>query len=88
LLTRLRDIDERRAVDITRLLTMSIADLVEDFFVSDAVQAAASAPPTSPRPGNRRVGGRLDGSAPTWACPHTASSVEHTGVLSALGGQT
>jgi hypothetical protein len=42
LLTRLRDIDERRAVDITRLLTMSIADLVEDFFVSDAVKAAAS----------------------------------------------
>nr|MBA3618853.1 NAD(P)/FAD-dependent oxidoreductase [Acidothermales bacterium] len=58
LLTRLRDIDERRAVDITRLLTMSIADLVEDFFVSDAVQAAAS----------------VSGVIGTWAGPRSAGT--------------
>ncbi len=58
LLSRLKDVDERRAVDITRLLTMSIADLVEDFFVSDAVQAAAS----------------VSGVIGTWAGPRSAGT--------------
>ncbi len=58
LLGRLKDVDERRAVDITRLLTMSIADLVEDFFVSDAVQAAAS----------------VSGVIGTWAGPRSAGT--------------
>ena len=45
-------------MDITRLLTMSIADLVEDFFVSDAVQAAAS----------------VSGVIGTWAGPRSAGT--------------
>ncbi|MBA2507176.1 MAG: NAD(P)/FAD-dependent oxidoreductase, partial [Nocardioidaceae bacterium] len=40
LLRLLRDVDERAAVDLTRLLTSSIADLVEDRFESDAVRGA------------------------------------------------
>src|ERR1700749_5087558 len=37
LLTSLRGIDERGAVDVTRLLTGSIADLLEGYFESDAM---------------------------------------------------
>ncbi|MBA3619060.1 MAG: NAD(P)/FAD-dependent oxidoreductase, partial [Acidothermales bacterium] len=58
LLSRFKDVDQRRAVDLTRLLTMSIADLVEDFFVSDAVQAAAS----------------VSGVIGTWAGPRSAGT--------------
>jgi phytoene dehydrogenase-like protein len=42
LLRRLRDVDERKAVDITRLLTASVADLVEDAFESDAMRGVLS----------------------------------------------
>ncbi len=38
LLRHLRKLDTRRAVDVTRLLTGSIADLVEHYFESDAVR--------------------------------------------------
>src|SRR5438067_13915685 len=38
LLRRLRSVDARKAVDITRLLTSSVADLVEDHFESDALR--------------------------------------------------
>src|SRR5919109_247435 len=37
LLASLRGVDERAAVDITRLLTSSIADLIEGYFESDAM---------------------------------------------------
>ena len=42
LLRRLRDVDTRKAVDITRLLTSSVADLVEDHFESDALRGVLS----------------------------------------------
>jgi phytoene dehydrogenase-like protein len=42
LLRHLRKIDERRAVDVTRLLTGSIADLVERYFSSDAMRGLLS----------------------------------------------
>jgi phytoene dehydrogenase-like protein len=42
LLPLLRGIDTRRAVEATRLLTMSIADLLDDYFVSDAVKGVLS----------------------------------------------
>ena len=41
LLRHLRKLDERGAVDVTRLLTGSIADLVERYFESDAMRGAA-----------------------------------------------
>jgi phytoene dehydrogenase-like protein len=42
LLRHLRKVDERRAVDVTRLLTGSIADLVERYFSSDAMRGLLS----------------------------------------------
>jgi len=42
LLRHLRKLDERRAVDLTRLLTGSIADLVERYFSSDAMRGLLS----------------------------------------------
>jgi phytoene dehydrogenase-like protein len=42
LLRHLRKVDERRAVDVTRLLTGSIADLVERYFSSEAMRGLLS----------------------------------------------
>lgn len=42
LLGALRGVDTRRAVEITRLFTLSIADVLDDFFTSDAVKALLS----------------------------------------------
>ena len=42
LLTQLRALDERGAVNVTRLLTDSIADLVEGYFESDAMRGLLS----------------------------------------------
>jgi phytoene dehydrogenase-like protein len=42
LLRRLKDIDQRKAVDLTRLLTSSAADLIEDTFESDAMRGVLS----------------------------------------------
>jgi len=42
LLRHLRNVDTRQAVDITRLLTGSIADLVERYFESDAMRGLLS----------------------------------------------
>ena len=58
LLRQLRRVDERKAVDLTRLLTMSIADLLEDFFESDAVKGALS----------------VSGVIGTWAGPRSAGT--------------
>lgn len=44
LLRRLKDVDERKAVDLTRLLTSSAADLIEDVFESDACAACSRSP--------------------------------------------
>jgi phytoene dehydrogenase-like protein len=42
LLRQLRGLDTRRAVEATRLFTMSISDLLDDFFTSDAVKGVLS----------------------------------------------
>ena len=42
LLRRLKDVDERKAVDLTRLLSSSAADLLEDRFESDALKGVLS----------------------------------------------
>jgi phytoene dehydrogenase-like protein len=58
LLTRLRALDERGAVDVTRLLTDSIADLVEGYFESDAMRGLLS----------------VSGVIGTWAGPRSAGT--------------
>jgi phytoene dehydrogenase-like protein len=58
LLTQLRGLDERGAVDVTRLLTDSIADLVEGYFSSDAMRGLLS----------------VSGVIGTWAGPRSAGT--------------
>jgi phytoene dehydrogenase-like protein len=58
LLTRLRGVDERGAVDVTRLLTGSIADLLEGYFESDALLGLLS----------------VSGVIGTWAGPRSAGT--------------
>ena len=58
LVTHLRGLDERGAVDVTRLLTGSIADLIEDYFSSDAMLGLLS----------------VSGVIGTWAGPRSAGT--------------
>ena len=58
LLRRLRGIDTRRAVEVTRLFTLSIADLLEEFFESEAVKGLLS----------------VSGVIGTWAGPRSAGT--------------
>jgi phytoene dehydrogenase-like protein len=58
LLGSLRGLDERGAVDVTRLLTGSIADLLEDYFSSDAMLGLLS----------------VSGVIGTWAGPRSAGT--------------
>jgi len=58
LLTQLRSLDERGTVDVTRLLTDSIADLVEGYFESDAMRGLLS----------------VSGVIGTWAGPRSAGT--------------
>ena len=58
LLARLRGVDERGAVDVTRLLTGSIADLLEEYFYSDAMRGLLS----------------VSGVIGTWAGPRSAGT--------------
>ena len=58
LLTSLRAVDERAAVDVTRLLTGSIADLLEGYFESDALLGLLS----------------VSGVIGTWAGPRSAGT--------------
>ena len=58
LLAQLRSVDERGAVDVTRLLTGSIADLVEGYFESDAMRGLLS----------------VSGVIGTWAGPRSAGT--------------
>jgi phytoene dehydrogenase-like protein len=81
LLRKLKDVDERKAVDITRLLTSSIADLVDDTFESDAVKGVLSvsgvigtwAGPRSPGTAyvmlHHHLGDLGDGTSGTWGFP-------------------
>jgi phytoene dehydrogenase-like protein len=80
LLKHLRGLDERGAVDVTRLLTGSIADLIEDYFESDAMRGVLSvsgvigtwAGPRSAGTAyvmlHHHIGG-VDGQAGTWGFP-------------------
>ncbi|HEX8005399.1 MAG TPA: NAD(P)/FAD-dependent oxidoreductase, partial [Trebonia sp.] len=56
--TRLRNVDVRGAVDVTRLLTGSIADLLDRYFTSDAVRGLLS----------------VSGVIGTWAGPRSAGT--------------
>ncbi|HLK75294.1 MAG TPA: NAD(P)/FAD-dependent oxidoreductase, partial [Streptosporangiaceae bacterium] len=58
LVTQLRALDERGAVDVTRLLTDSIADLIEGYFESDAMLGLLS----------------VSGVIGTWAGPRSAGT--------------
>jgi phytoene dehydrogenase-like protein len=58
LLRTLRGVDTRRAVEVTRLFTMSIADLLDDFFESDAMKGLLS----------------VSGVIGTWAGPRSAGT--------------
>ncbi len=58
LLRKLKGVDERKAVDITRLLTSSVADLVDDYFESDAVKGVLA----------------VSGVIGTWAGPRSAGT--------------
>ncbi len=75
LLRHLRGVDTRQAVEITRLFTMSIADLLEDYFESDAMQALLS----------------VSGVIGTWAGPRSAGTAyvmahHHIGTLDDTAG--
>jgi phytoene dehydrogenase-like protein len=74
LLTHLRNIDTRRAVEVTRLFTLSISDLLDDYFTSDALKGVLS----------------VSGVIGTWAGPRSAGTAyvmahHHIGDLG--GGQ-
>ena len=58
LLRQLRGVDERASVDVTRLLTGSIADLLDRYFESDAVRGVLS----------------VSGVIGTWAGPRSAGT--------------
>ncbi len=58
LLRHLRGLDERGVVDVTRLLTGSIADLIEEYFESDAMLGLLS----------------VSGVIGTWAGPRSAGT--------------
>ena len=58
LLRRLKGLDVRRSVETTRLFTMSISDLLDDFFTSDAVKGVLS----------------VSGVIGTWAGPRSAGT--------------
>jgi phytoene dehydrogenase-like protein len=75
LLTRLRGVDERGAVDVTRLLTGSIADLLDGYFESDAMRGLLS----------------VSGVIGTWAGPRSAGTAyvmlhHHIGETEGLSG--
>jgi phytoene dehydrogenase-like protein len=75
LLGQLRGLDERGAVDVTRLLTDSIADLLEGYFESDAMRGLLS----------------VSGVIGTWAGPRSAGSAyvmlhHHIGETAGLSG--
>lgn len=81
LLRYLKDVDPRTAVDLTRLMTDSIADVVEEFFESDAMKGVLSvsgvigtwAGPRSPGTAyvmaHHHVGDIGDGQIGAWGFP-------------------
>jgi phytoene dehydrogenase-like protein len=78
---KLRDLDEKRVADLTRLMTMSIADLLDDHFESTAVKAMLAvsgiigtwAGPRSPGTAyvmaHHKIGDVGEGRTGTWGFP-------------------
>jgi phytoene dehydrogenase-like protein len=78
---KLRDLDEKRVADLTRLMTMSIADLLDDHFESPAVKAMLAvsgiigtwAGPRSPGTAyvmaHHKIGDVGEGHIGTWGFP-------------------
>ena len=78
---RFRTLDERRAADLTRLMTMSVADLLDDHFESPAVKGMLSvsgvigswAGPRSPGTAyvmvHHKIGDAGDGQLGSWGFP-------------------
>jgi phytoene dehydrogenase-like protein len=74
LVRHLKDIDTRRAVEVTRLFTLSMADLIEDYFTDDQMKGVLS----------------VSGVIGTWAGPRssgTAYVMAHHHVGDIGGGQ-
>ncbi len=81
LLRKLKDVDARKAFDLTRLLTMSVADLIEDYFESDALQgvlavsgvigtwAGPRSPGTAYVMAHHHIGDIGDGQIGAWGFP-------------------
>jgi phytoene dehydrogenase-like protein len=75
LLARLRGMDTRRAVEVTRLFTMSISDLLDEYFTSDVLKGVLS----------------VSGVIGTWAGPRSAGTAyvmahHHIGNLDGQAG--
>jgi phytoene dehydrogenase-like protein len=78
---RLRSLDPKRVADITRLMTMSVADLLDDYFESSAVKGALAvsgiigtwAGPRSPGTAyvmaHHKIGDVGEGQMGTWGFP-------------------
>jgi phytoene dehydrogenase-like protein len=78
---RFRDLDVRTVADVTRLMTMSVADLLEDYFESDAMRGVLSvsgvigawAGPRSPGTAyvmvHHKIGDVGDGQMGSWGFP-------------------
>ena len=85
LLRKLTDVDERKAVDLTRLLTSSAADLIEDNFESDAMRgvlavsavigswAGPRTPGTAYVIAHHHIGDLGDGRIGAWGFPQAAA---------------
>ncbi len=81
LLRKLKDVDARKAFDLTRLLTMSVADLIEDYFESDALKgvlavsgvigtwAGPRSPGTAYVMAHHHIGDIGDGQIGAWGFP-------------------
>ena len=94
LLRKLKDVDTRKAFDLTRLLTMSVADLIEDYFESDALQgvlavsgvigtwAGPRSPGTAYVMAHHHIGDIGDGQIGAWGFPRGGMG----GVTQALAG--
>ncbi len=98
LLRRLRGLDTRRAVEATRLFTMSISDLLDDFFTSDAMKGVLSvsgvigawAGPLSPGTAylmaHHHIGELGDGRVGAWGFPRGGMGAVTDAIASAARG--
>ncbi len=97
-LRRLRGVDPRRAVELTRLFTLSIADLLAEFFESDAVRgvlavsgvigtwAGPRSAGTAYVMAHHHIGDLGDGTVGTWGFPRGGMGAV-SGALAAAAGE-